>query len=143
MVEILFLLSISATKFFFAPGITISSGYNTLETLMITSSGGILGIVVFYYFGEFIFNQYDRFARKFRKNRQQKTFSRKNKMIVKVKGKWGLYGLALITPVLLSIPLGSVIAARFFNTQKRTLPILILAVLFWSVTLTLASQFIL
>lgn len=140
VIEILVLLSVSATKFFFAPGISTSLGYNFAETLIITSSGGILGVIVFYYFGEFIFRLYDRFSRKLKRNRSPKVFSRKNKLIVKVKSKWGLIGLAIITPVLLSIPVGSFIAARFFNTHQRTLATLIISVILWSTALTTASQ---
>ncbi|RMG80601.1 MAG: hypothetical protein D6707_06140 [Bacteroidetes bacterium] len=55
---------------------------------------------------------------------------------MKVKSRFGILGVALITPVILSIPLGSMLAARFFSDNKMALPILMIAVLFWSVVLT-------
>ena len=57
-------------------------------------------------------------------------------MIVRVKRNQGLNGLAAITPVLISIPLGTILAARYFRHDKRALPVLFSSVLIWDVILS-------
>jgi hypothetical protein len=38
--------------------------------------------------------------------------------------------------VLISIPIGSIIAAKYFRHDRRTLPVLLSSVLIWSVVLS-------
>lgn len=68
--------------------------------------------------------------------RDSKIFTRNSRRMVKVWQKWGLMGLALITPVTISIPVGTFIATRFVSNKKKVLLYMFLSVLFWSVLLT-------
>ena len=124
---------LSGIKFFFSPSTTYLSGYSFIETLGITISGGVIGILIFFYFGEFLKYLFSgiRFSKK-----EKKTFTKSTRRIVSIKSKYGLIGLAILTPVLLSIPLGSLLAAKYFDHDKRTLPFLILSVVLWSLLLT-------
>ena len=65
--------------------------------------------------------------------KKKRVFTWKNKLIVKVKRDYGLIGLAAITPIFLSIPLGTFLAARFFHDQKKVLTYLAASVVVWSV----------
>lgn len=145
ILKIIGLLALSATKFFFTPGVMTLAGYSFWQTILISTLGGWLGIVLFYYFAFFIFKKLKiRKERRIRqgKIRQKKMFSRKNKFIVRVKSNYGLIGLALITPVLISIPIGSLLAARYFNKNPFTLPVLLSSVVLWSFALTSLSYLI-
>jgi hypothetical protein len=53
-----------------------------------------------------------------------------------LKHGWGLRGLAALTPILLSIPLGTILAAKYFRHDRRTVPLLLSSVLIWSVVLS-------
>ena len=75
----------------------IHSPVTTIETLI----GGILGIVLFTQLGVDIEKWIaKRFSRKFKK------FSWKNRMLVKLRRRWGLWGIALLTPIIIGIPIG-------------------------------------
>jgi hypothetical protein len=54
-----------------------------------------------------------------------------------VKQKFGLAGIAFITPVLLSTPLGAFLAERFFKDKKKIIIYLTGATLFWAITMYL------
>ncbi|MEQ8324151.1 MAG: hypothetical protein RIC15_08830 [Vicingaceae bacterium] len=136
IIKVFGLLIISGVKFFFAPSTAILSGYSYLETIIITTSGGVGGLITFYYFGEFL--QYV-FTRSKKKKKEKKKFTRLNRRIIKVKSTYGLIGLAILTPCLFSIPLGSLLAARYFDKDKRTLPFMIASVVLWSFVLTTFS----
>jgi ABC-type antimicrobial peptide transport system permease subunit len=123
----------SSVKFFFAPSTVYLVGYSYFETVAITVTGGILGVFVFFYTGSAIFKFIgDRFA----SSKPRRAFSRKNRLIIRVKKSWGLVGLALLSPTLISIPLGCLLAARYFRNDRRTIPFLAGSIVFWSFVLT-------
>lgn len=129
------LLLLSALKFFLAPSTTVYAGYSFLETLIITFSGGAIGFVLFFRFGTLISN----FLQKFRKKKQRKRFSRSKRMLVKIKVKYGLWGLALLTPCLLGVPLGAFLASAYYAHDRRTIPAFLASLFLWSGFLTLLS----
>jgi uncharacterized membrane protein YuzA (DUF378 family) len=137
LLEIMGLMLLSGTKFLFAPWTTMWTGYNFIETVLITSLGGIAGVLVFYHFGEFMNRKIQEWLNRRKKVRKpKKTFSKRNKLIVKTKITYGLVGLAAITPTLLSIPVGSIIAARLFRQNKLVLPALMASVVIWSLLIS-------
>jgi hypothetical protein len=67
----------------------------------------------------------------------KRNFTRTNKIIVYVKRNFGLPGIALLTPLLLSIPLGSIVAMRYFRHKSKYLVLtwMYAAIVFWSVSI--------
>ena len=51
--------------------------------------------------------------------------------------KYGLIGIAFLTPIFLSIPIGTYLALYFFPEKRKTIPILITSVVGWSVVLSI------
>ena len=68
--------------------------------------------------------------------KQKIIFTRRNRRIVKIWRRWGLLGLALLTPVTISIPVGTFIATRLVPNRKKVFLYMFLSVLFWSVLLS-------
>lgn len=133
--SLLGLLVFSALKFFLAPSAAIVAGHSFWEAVIISSVGGLMGFLLFFYFGTWIRNWID----KLRKPKAKKAFSKKNKMIVKVKRSFGLYGIAILTPCFFGIPLGSVIAAAYFSASKKTVITFVLSIILWSLILSYLS----
>ena len=132
--KILGLIAFSSVKFLFATATVYLSGYSYVETLIITTVGGVIGVVVFYYGGAFLFKLWnDRFGKR---GKPKSSFNKKNRFIIRIKNSYGIYGLALFSPCLISIPIGSLLAARYYRNDKRTLPAFLIAVVFWSIALT-------
>jgi hypothetical protein len=46
--------------------------------------------------------------------------TRTKKLIIRVKWRFGFYGIALFAPLLFSIPIGSYVAAKFYGKYKST-----------------------
>ena len=57
---------------------------------------------------------------------RKRVFTRVNVFIVWVKRSIGIYGVAFLAPLFLSIPIGSIVCAKFYGHRKRTFPIMIL-----------------
>jgi len=139
------LLTILFSSFKFAatfPLVIIQFEFSFLETILWTNVGGAAGICFFAFLSEKLMAWWKRTFR--RSNRHiledeqqvKKIFTRKNRRIVRIKKKYGLIGIALITPFLLSIPVGVFLVVRYYRNSKSKYLYLIAANLFWSVIYT-------
>ncbi len=128
----------SALKFFLAPPAAILAGFSFYESILYTSVGGIIGFLVFFRFGKLI---HKFFIRAF-KRKPKLTFNKRNRRIIKIKNSYGFWGLALLTPCLLGIPLGAILAAGFYGKQKWAPTVFCLLIIFWSVILSYLSFYV-
>lgn len=136
ILQILLVGILSATKFLTAPITSLNIGFGYIETLLITTIGGLIGVFFFYYLSSAIMLLFAKMTGRFSKGKpikKKRAFTWKNKLIVKIKREYGLIGLAAVTPIFLSIPLGTFLAARFFHDQKKVLTYLGASVIVWSV----------
>ncbi len=90
--------------------------------------GGIIGIVAFTYLGGFI---QEFFIRKF-PNRFGRRFTSSNRFLVRVKQRFGLGGIAALTPVVLSIPVGVMFALALTHDKKKILFTMLMSLFFWA-----------
>lgn len=139
--EIFGIVFLSSVKFLFAPSLAIGSGFGYLKTIVITFCGGSIGILFFYYFGYWMINKFKSKNKTTLSSeaKKKKIFTRTNKLIVRIKSKYGLMGLSFITPAIISIPVGSILAAKYFRKNPKTLSYLLLSLFFWCVLLTSIS----
>lgn len=93
--------------------------------------GGIIGIVLFTYLGGIM---QDYFVRKF-PNRFGRKFTASNRFLVKVKTRFGLGGIAVLTPIALSIPVGVLFALALTHDKKKIMLSMIISLLFWATLL--------
>lgn len=140
ILQVIGLVAFSSVKFLFAPSTVYAFGYNWFETIGITILGGWSGVLIFFYAGSYIF---DWWTRRFdKRDKKKRVFRKRNRLIITVKNKYGIVGLAVVSPSLISIPLGCLLAAKYFRHDKRTIPIFFSAVVFWSLTLTTITTFV-
>lgn len=133
---------LSMIKFLPCPSLAVVLGYNFWQTILITVPAGIAGVAFFYLSANFLIDRSRRRrAKAIAAGRAKKTrnFTWLNKTLIRIKHRFGVLGIALITPTMLSIPLGSIIMAKFFKHKKEALPALIVSVAVWGVLLTFMS----
>ena len=63
-----------------------------------------------------------------------------NKIAEKIGKKYGLTLLAIITPIIISIPIGTLISLKLFPDKRRTISFLIISVIFWSLLLAISGD---
>ncbi|MAY84552.1 MAG: hypothetical protein CMP59_10510 [Flavobacteriales bacterium] len=132
------LLLFSALKFFLAPATVLISGYDIWETILITSIGGVGGFLTFYFFGSLFYKKY----REFFPPKRKRIFTPRKRKMVKYKNKYGFWGLAILTPVLFGIPLGSLVAAAFFPEKGRTIGVFVSSIIVWSILISLQCAYL-
>lgn len=117
-------------KMLVSAGMGVGFGMGFWQTFLLTSLGGCLGVVLFYRLsGSLMERARLRWLRKRERSAvAPAVFTRRNRWLVRLKHTGGLRALAALTPLVLTIPLGSILAARYFRHDRRTIPALMLSV---------------
>jgi len=137
----LILIVVASTKFALTPLVSLPMNISKIELFFTMLFGGLLGYFLFFYFSEYLINRFESFKLK-RKSRERRVFSKKNRMIIGIVRKRGLILLALITPILLSIPVGAFLAARYFTNKLKVNIVMISAIVLWSIIYTVFRSLI-
>lgn len=140
-----------------------SVNFSYLEIVTYCIIGGMLGVYVFTYFSPYVFSFWEFLKQSvtapFQKKKyfdaptvdtvdslevkyeyvetekRKKLFTPHNRRIVMIWNKYGLPGLAFLSPVLISIPIGAVIAAHYVHNKKKLFLYMFIAITFWSLVL--------
>lgn len=142
---------ISSVKFLFAPFEAERYDFNFGQSFAITTIGGLVGILIFYYAGTNIaiwwkhvkaifLSIFIRRPASVIERKPSKNFTRTRRFVVRVKMKFGLTGIAVITPCIISIPIGTIIAAQFFRRRRPVLLYLTISLVAWSLILNGIAQ---
>ncbi len=120
------LIALSSVKYVVvALGLLASSSRFWIFDFLILGLGGSLGVICFTFFGSFVSKYLERFA-------FLKVKFKNLRRLVHIKKIYGIIGLAFLTPLVVGIPLGSILS-NFFETEKKIIiKIQIASVWMWS-----------
>lgn len=140
MIQILLTILFSSVKFAMTfPVAVLQFEFAFLETILWTNVGGVLGIYFFAFLSGKLIAWWNRtFKKKHSVSLEnssggKKTFTKRNRRIVRIKQQYGLIGIALSTPIVLSIPLGTFLVVRYYRTSRSKFLYLIASNIIWSV----------
>ena len=130
------LFGMSTVKFSFAPFGGKIAGLTFIETYVSCCSGAILSAAIFYFSANYFINRSIKKKAKIRQDLLDqglpipapKHFTRINKGVIKMKRSIGIIGIAFWAPFFLSIPLGSIITAKFYGYNKNTFLLIMLGI---------------
>ena len=147
LLKILEVAFIASVKFLLAPFEAERYGFNFKEAFAITTAGGIAGIVAFTFIGDAIAYGWKKIKGLFKKKpaaeiKIKRKFTGSNKLIVRIKMRFGLIGLAIITPSIISIPVGTFVTHRFYKKKMRNVLLLTASLLIWSLVLNGLAQYL-
>ena len=115
ILKIISIYLLSMLKFIAGPLGGYAAGLNMLTTILITVAGTMTVVLAFAFFGDFLRT---KVLSRFFKNK--KRFSERNRRFVRIWKKYGLPGVAILTPLMLT-PIGGTIIAVSFGTPKDKL----------------------
>ena len=132
--ELISVFLLSTVKFVLGSvPLALGFGFPFIKSFIVTSSGGALGVFLFVNSSDYLIHKWkERQSTHNKITPLKKKFTSKNKLIVKVKRRFGLIGIAFLTPLLLSIPIGSFLAVRYFKNKTKVQLYLICSVVFWA-----------
>lgn len=126
---------ISMVKFIGGPLSGVASGLTWVETFIFTVLGMMTSVLLFSLLGQ---NAKKRFFGRFRKKKM--LFTPKNRRMVRIWRRYGLKGVAFLTPVLFSPIIGTIMATSFGEPAKRIFFYMLGSALFWGVVFSLFIQ---
>lgn len=147
---------IGMVKFLFSHwtvfGIGVSAGVNLsfFEIFLPTYVGAVLSMAIFFFGSDYFM---DRAAKKLELKRakakadgivleEKKKFTKLNRFMVRTKNRFGIYAFTLIAPLLFSIPVGSVVCAKFYGAEKKTFPLMTLFAGIYGLIMTFIIVFV-
>ena len=143
MWEVVITILFSSVKFAMTfPLAILQFQFSFFETVVWTNIGGILGIYFFAFLSDKLIAWWNRTFRKARTESTQaesngkRVFTKKNRRIVRIKRQYGLIGIAISTPFLLSIPLGTFLVVRYYRHNRNKFIYLIASNVLWSLIYT-------
>lgn len=124
---------LSMIKFLFTPFGGVQAGLSFIETYLACVAGAIASAAIFYYSSEFFMKRaYEKRKEMIRRSVEngiplkfKKRFTRTNKLVVSMKRRLGIVGISMYAPLLLSVPIGSIITAKFYGKDRRTFPLIV------------------
>lgn len=122
-------------KFIAGPLLGYAAGFGLWEIVAVTVSGMMTSVVLFSFLGEWFKKNWVLITRK-----KSKKFSKKTRSIIKVWHKFGVWGIAFLTPVILT-PIGGTVVLTSFGIDKKTILItMLISSLFWAILFGLSIE---
>ncbi|NWJ49880.1 MAG: hypothetical protein HXX14_03355 [Bacteroidetes bacterium] len=147
----------SGLKLFAAPFVSIHMGFSYSQTLVFTAVGGVAGVWFFYHLSHIIIAIYHRyytnrfkpylqsisfFKKLFSVHSTKRIFSKRSRRIAIIRSQYGLLGIIVLTPIFLSIPIGTFLAITYYSKHQHLLAYLAASVVCWTFVLTTIGQLI-
>ena len=126
----------SMLKFIFGPLGGYMAGLNIITTMIVTVAGTMTVVFAFAFFGDFL---KQRLLKTFFQN--EKKFTERNRRFIRIWRKYGLPGVALLTPVLLTPIGGTILAVAFGAPRNKLILSMLISASIWSVVLTTVIYF--
>lgn len=113
-IAVIFLLSVF--KYGFGLFTAVNSSVGFWQSILTNLLGGAIGVWLFTYFGGYIRDVYLRWKYK---NKPPKKFTRWNRFQIMLKDKFGLVGIAIFSPIILTIPVGVFLALQITSNRRK------------------------
>jgi len=102
--------------------------------MLVACTGGITGSIIFTYLSAGIIKWRHNFRLKRGKIHHKPIFTKFNRRIITVKQKFGLAGIAFLTPMI-GTPVGAFLAERFFKDKKKIILYTSVSIAFWALAI--------
>jgi hypothetical protein len=108
-----------------------------LETILYTNTGGIIGTLTFVYISALLIKLWKKYVPSWRfSKKKKKIFTRRNRNLVKMKATYGFFGIIVLSPLILSIPVGSFLVVKYYGSRITNVLWLIAGQVGWSLVYT-------
>lgn len=129
--QLLSLFLLSGVKFLFAPFLGLGYQIPPWLTAIICYTGGLMGTIFFSLLGQKLM----ALIKYFKPTKKAKLFTPKNRRYIKLWQKFGLPGLAILSPVTISLPVGILLMTRFGTPPQKIFSVMALSLLAWAIIL--------
>lgn len=154
VLKILHIIILASVKYILTLPYAMLIGVEYKYAILSVLAGGIGGFLLFFYMSKPLTRSFNKLRPQICrlvplqiKHRFQlfcnhqikkpgKRFTRKKRFMVRVKTTYGLWGIIIATPVILTIPIGAFLANKYYGRRKYIVPYMILSIVGWAVVLS-------
>ena len=153
ILKLLSVFLVASIKYFWATPYSYGMRLNEWETIFFIELGGILGFLFFYYFFGFLFKElkllwpavyhftpvifkvrFEMWLKRHKLKRiSARKFTKRNKLIVRMRRRYGMWWLVILSPVILSIPVGALLGNKHFKHNHHFIPYMLLSIVIWGI----------
>ncbi|WP_250632999.1 hypothetical protein [Rhodoflexus caldus] len=131
LLKYLTVFGLSMFKFIFGPVTALPLGIGYVETSLLTAGGMMTSVLIISSLGA---PMRARFIQRFAPNRR--LFTKRSRQVVRIWRKYGMWGVAMLTPLLFTPIGGTLIAVSFGERRSKILFTMLIAGLFWAFVLS-------
>lgn len=129
VIELFMVALWSAFKFTLGFFMSLGFGFNYLESILTTTSGAFLAVLVYLYLWDFLVKiKHKLFPPK---PKHGIKINKKSRWLVRFIQKYDIYGIAFLTPILLSVPVGTILASMIEKNKWRIKVIMFISFVAW------------
>ncbi|AEL24848.1 hypothetical protein [Cyclobacterium marinum] len=122
-------------KFIAGPLLGAAAGYSLIEIILVTVLGMMTSVFLFTFLGEWFKKNWTIIIKK-----KSKKFSKRTRNTIKVWKKFGVWGIAFLTPLILTPIGGTVVLTSFGVAKKKILFSMFISALFWAFVFGLSIE---
>lgn len=122
-------------KFIAGPLLGAAAGYSLLEIILVTVLGMMTSVVLFTFMGEWFKKNWTVIIKK-----KSKKFSKRTRNTIKIWKKFGIWGIAFLTPLILTPIGGTVVLTSFGVAKRKILFTMLVSALFWALIFGLSIE---
>jgi uncharacterized membrane protein (DUF106 family) len=153
--KILHVILLASVKYFYTLPYALVIGLDFKQAIIAVLAGGMGGFLFFYYLSKYVlraFNfvwpyicnlapqsvkrRYHKIFKNSKVNKKVKIFTRKNRFLARFRKIYGFWGIIIATPVLLSIPLGSFLARKYYRYRRYLVFYMMCSIVGWAAILS-------
>lgn len=152
--KILHIIVLASVKYILTLPYAMLIGVEYKYAILSVLAGGIGGFLLFFYLSkplnktinrmwphicklvpENYKNRFQLFCKQ-NINKNGKRFTRKSRFMIRLKTTYGLWGIVIATPVILTIPFGAFLANKYYGRRKYIVTYMILSIVGWGIVLS-------
>lgn len=151
LLKILHIVLLASVKYIVTLPYALIIGVEYKYAIVAVLVGGIGGFLLFYYLSKplvRVFNltwpcfcrlvpavikkRYSSYCEKRESRNPKRIFNWKSRFWVRLKSTYGLWGIIIATPVILTIPIGAFLVNRYYSHKKNIVWYMILSIIGWA-----------
>lgn len=131
----------ATVKFALAPPLAYGVQTGFLAAFLLTLSGFMTTVLIMSFFGEKLRIWYQNRQKRKYPNKVKKVFSKQKRFLVRVWTRTGIWGVAFLTPILLSPLAGNGIAVALGVPKEKIIFTMLISGIFWSLAFCAFLEF--
>ncbi len=140
LIKYIIVFLISMFKFIGGPAFGTAYDLNLIGIVIMSVLGMMTTVIIISFFG---MRLRDWIQKKYNYKRKRKTFSKRNRRIVKIWRGYGEFGVSFFTPILFSPIIGTLLVTTLGGKRNRVITYMLISAIFWAFALTSLSDVLL